>query len=474
MSAQFLSRMLASGGDGRIAIPRGANTNLYGASPFPRSTLGYASSTANDISLDAFGHLERVVASWPPGGPDAEGYADRLDAMRQRIRTVFGLDHSIDIVFAPSGTDLEYVALALTVAKAGRPVTNILLGQDEIGSGCALSAAGRFFAAETAVAPDTPKGAPVEGLAATDIAYVPVRDRSGEPLDSADVAGRISSLARAAGTAGREVLAHVVHGSKTGLALPCLAQLGALRAEHADELSLVVDACQGRLEPADLGAYLDLGAIVLLTGSKFVGGPPFSGWALVPPSFADPACLPQGLATIFRRGEWPLRWRGCDDLPRSANPGLLLRLEAALFELERFGALPAGRRQAVIDAFGAAVRGFAERLGVPLIAPALERAALHTSTLATLDLSQLPGNPDLRVAQRWHRVLAARGLRLGQPVKCIRRPDGEWAGTLRLSLSMPLIVELAGLDGRALGARLARDMAQIAGIIEAAQRPVVA
>ena len=186
------------------------------------------------------------------------------------------------------------------------------------------------------------------------------------------------------------------------------------------------------------------------------------------------ASLARGLATVFRRGEWPIDWPGCDHLPEGVNPGLLLRIDAALFELERYRLLAPDDRERVIAHFGEAVRGLAARLGVRLVAPALADESIQRGTLATLDLSALPGRPDLTVAQRWCRVLTARGLRLGQPVKCVRGPDGGWAGTLRISLSMPLIVELAALEGLALAERFARDMAQIADVLEAAQRPVVA
>ena len=76
------------------------------------------------------------------------------------------------------------------------------------------------------------------------------------------------------------------------------------------------------------------------------------------------------------------------------------------------------------------------------------------------------------MAQRWHRVLAARGLRLGQPVKCVPLPGGGWGGTLRLSLSMPLIAELSCLSPGALEARLSGDMGMIRSVLSAAQKGV--
>lgn len=180
--------------------------------------------------------------------------------------------------------------------------------------------------------------------------------------------------------------------------------------------------------------------------------------------------LPAGMATLFRRAEWPIHWRGCDHLPFTANPGLLLRLEAALFELERFMAIDPAARGLVISAFGSAVRTLTHRLGARLVGSGTDT----DTTLATLALSALPGHPDQDVAQRWCRVLAARGMRLGQPVKLSRRKDGRWDGSLRVSLSMPLIGELAGLDRTALAQRLERDMSRISEVLEAAQRSIVA
>lgn len=467
--------MLTSGGDRRIWVRPGENTNVYGASPFARSTLGYASSTANDISLEAFRHLEGIVSGWPTGFLlDREAYRDRLEYARSRLRAAWDIDAATDVVFAPSGTDLEYVALALAGARAGQPVTNILLGKDEVGSGCVHSAAGRYFAGETALCDGVAVGTPVEGFAQTRLRDLPIRDEHGVPLSSRAVAGGIAQIAREEIAEGRHPLIHVVYGSKTGLVLPELGELEELAAEFGQRATFVVDACQARIDGAQLNRLVALGCIVMLTGSKFMGGPPFSGFALVPAELTPAKGLPAGLATVFRRAEWPAQWSGCEHLPETVNPGLLLRIEAALFELERFVAIAPDASERVIAAFGTAARGLAERLGARLVPPCFEGHALHLSTLATLDLSPLPASPDFALARRWHRVLAARGLRLGQPVKCVRRADGEWAGTLRISLSMPLIAELAVLAPDAVETRLRDDMLQVTEVLEAAQRPIVA
>jgi hypothetical protein len=271
----------------------------------------------------------------------------------------------------------------------------------------------------------------------------------------------------AARAASRHSLVHIVHGSKTGLILPSLDDVDRL----AGDATLVVDACQARITSAAVNDYLARDAIVFVTGSKFMGGPPFSGFALVPPALAAEApALPAGLATIFRRAEWPAGWPGAEALPDSANIGLLLRLEASLFELERFQALPAETVERVILAFHAAVRReIVEQSAARRVAPYppghVEDADTHPvemRTLSTLDLSALkPGGATIEDAQAWHRKMALAGVRVGQPVKCVRLADGRWGATLRIGLAMGQVVDAAILENGALPGRFEADMAAI-------------
>jgi hypothetical protein len=45
---------------------------------------------------------------------------------------------------------------------------------------------------------------------------------------------------------------------------------------------VVVDACQGRFRDSMLNKLIEDESIVLITGSKFYRGPPFSGAVVVP------------------------------------------------------------------------------------------------------------------------------------------------------------------------------------------------
>jgi len=460
--------LLSSGGDERIALDPHTGLNRYFSAPYPRQVQAFASSTANDMSREAFARSVELATA--PAG----SYAERLDGLRGRIRAAYRLAPECRIVFAPSGTDLEYVALAAFAGDAASGVHNILLGADEVGSGCRLSAHGMYFAHTTGCGVPSTPGERVAGLEQVSLVDIPVRCTRGLAHDSATMAARIGLEIAAARAMGRRALVHVVHGSKTGLILPELPEIDRLLAAHGDAISLVVDACQARITSEALHAYLDRGAIVFLTGSKFVGGPPFSGFALVPPQAAERARdLPAGLANVFRRAEWPAGWPGSERLADTDNRGLWLRLEASIFELERFQALPLGAIERIVEAFQRAIAGqLVERFGLKQVepfAPGHDSEArehpIEMRTLATLDISGLAEARTFEQAQRLHESLALAGLRLGQPVRSVRTAEGEWGGTIRIGPSMPQFVAWAQLDDAALALALDEAMARIGGAL---------
>ena len=467
VEAVELIEALSCGGDARITLDPVSGLNRYFSAPYPRKTLAYASSTANDMSPGAFAHLLAMQAE---GFPD---YSAWLEQIRARIRAAYRLGSDIDVVFAPSGTDLEYVALAAVQGKASGGVHNILLGADEVGSGCIHSAHGCYFASETALGLASEVGQEVEGFASISLADVPVRCGYGLARSSVQIAEAVEQEITIAQMAGRHALVHVVHGSKTGLILPDMAQMDALQERHADNATFVIDACQARITTDALHDYLDRDAIVFLTGSKFMGGPPFNGFALMRrEAVQNAAKLPEGFARIFRRAEFPAHWAGCESLNDSENISLALRYEASVFELERFQKLPLAQVERIIAAFSQALEDqILAPLGLSLVAPhaagEIGEPAEHPiemQTLATVDVSSLPGLATFADAQECHRELALSGLRLGQPVKSVRK-DGEWGGTLRIGMSMPQFAQFAVLDEDSLADRLSTDMAQIAKAI---------
>ena len=75
---------------------------------------------------------------------------------------------------------------------------------------------------------------------------------------------------------------HIVCGTKTGLVYPSMPCIETLIMKYPERIIVVVDACQLRCKLNYIQKYINLGFIVLITGSKFYTGPPFSGAVLLP------------------------------------------------------------------------------------------------------------------------------------------------------------------------------------------------
>jgi hypothetical protein len=460
-----LAQAMTQGGDARILLNPENRLNRYSSAPYPRDVLALASSTANDLSADAAAILADRFAGGTHQLADGAAYAAVLEDSREQIRRAYTLPKDTDIFFAPSGTDLEYVALFAVAGKAANSIANLLLGSDEVGSGCIHSAAGRYFAEETALGTKVEPAQPVEGMTGITLGDIPVRDCNGTAFDSAGIAAQIAPKIAVAIAAGQHPLVHIVHGSKTGLVLPHLEHVDMLAARFGDQVTFVVDACQARITTPAIHAYLERGIIVFLTGSKFMGGPPFSGFALLPRGMTGAAApLPAGAASIFRRAEVPVGWAGRDALVDEGNAGLALRLAASLFELERFQQLSTAEVARLVASFTQATDALAARLDVRKVSAAAPNEAdeqddhpIEMQTLVTLDLCH-SGNGEQRRsldfddATRIHKAMIADGVRLGQPVKCVKLPDGRWGATLRIGVSMPQLVQFAVLDEAAVAA----------------------
>ncbi|MEW6575140.1 MAG: hypothetical protein AB1408_02165 [Pseudomonadota bacterium] len=479
MKISELADWMTRGGDARIVLDPQSGLNRYHSAPYPRDVLAFASSTANDLSADAMAFLENEFASGAAKLESGEDYAAYLDVLRSRVSAAYRLPTGTDIFFAPSGTDLEYVALLAVAGRKPNGIANLLLGADEVGSGCIHSAAGRYFANETALVANVKPGQDIKGLPSIEMGDFPVRNPEGEAFDSESLTGQMETAIADALAAGRYPLVHVVHGSKTGLVLPHLDDIDRLRSRFGDDVAFVVDACQARITTQAIHDYLARGIIVFLTGSKFMGGPPFSGFALLPSGMvASTAPLAAGMASVFRRAEVPVGWAGADALPDSGNAGLALRLSASLFELERFQQLSIERVTRVVSAFNQAAGRLADQLRARKVAAApAEDAAeeqehpIEMQTLVTLDLCHdgagaVSRTLDFDAAVAIHKAMTADGVRLGQPVRCVKLADGRWGATLRVGLSMPQVVRLDGVGDAEMAEWLQSAMDRIAAALE--------
>ena len=367
---------------------------------------------------------------------------------RTRIADIFAIAGS-EVVLTASGTEAEFVALSVAQALLKRPLTNIIVAPTETGRGVVSAAEGRHFLASSSLGGSVTLGAALRGFAGIEVETIPIRDQEGYPLDPQAIDREAAALVAQALEAGRDVLLHVLDSSKTGLCGVTRETARELVKQARGRIAVVVDACQLRCQPAQLQQDLESGFMVMITGSKFAGGPPFAGALLLSPSTVERlenASAPSGLSAYSARFDWPERLREnfAADLDQPVNIGLGLRWEAALAAIEPYFALPEALRQQILTWFAGTVhRRISARPHLKQISaePSRSKTIIPIETLgqagtpsggaalhAILAASHAPlGGPD-RLAKACH---------LGQPV-----PIGERAA-LRLCASMPMVLDVA-------------------------------
>jgi hypothetical protein len=358
--AADIDLMLASGGDGRILLDPTTRRNRYGTrvTPCP-DEIFLSSSTASTITLRAH---RAVETAWRALTAERQRIDMWFESIRSRLLDLFGVAGT-GVVLTGSGTEAELIALAIARSILGDPLTNIILAPAETGSGVLRAAAGSYFLDSTPFGETCVAGDRLSGWADADIeaATVEIRDTLGNLRAAADIDAEACSQAVSAIEAGRSVLLHRLETSKTGHSGLSVAAALQIMARAPDKVVVVVDCCQLRCSRGRVRQFLEQGFMVAITGSKFFGGPPFSGALLLPPQILariGALTLPVGLADYSSRLDWPdalqakapLRWAN------EANLGLGLRWVAALAEMERFFALPGNLRSGIAAYFASAVR----------------------------------------------------------------------------------------------------------------------
>ena len=253
------------------------------------------------------------------------------------------------------------LALALAAGGWKRPVVNILVGPGEVGSGTPQAAACRHYDQVTPSGLQVVAGEPVDPALASQVRVRPVdlRTAGGEMLPESEIDAAVIELVVEASEQDAIVLLHIVAHSKTGVHAPSLACVERLR-QTSDDVVVVVDAAQGRFSRRGLRDVLQRDYLVIFTGSKFYGGPPFSGALLVPPKFRPASRrlgrLPDGFGAYFTAAEMPETWPEIRrSLPAEPNIGALLRWSAAIAEIEAYYDVPAESRLRVLRFFEAEV-----------------------------------------------------------------------------------------------------------------------
>lgn len=471
--------LLTRGADGRVSLDAASRVNKYGCSAVPRpATVSLSSCTASspsELSYRAAEHARRqLLGSAVSRTILDDGFAAGMEETRHALASVIGLDSRdrADIVLAASGTDCELCALQLALLGHDRSLLSIVIGPDEIGSGSLAAATGCHFDGLAPLMRPVPVGSPLDGLEVDRVRVetLPLRDGSGVPIPLHEIDAAVATLARDGVQRGANVVLHVVDSSKTGLRAPSIGAVRTLHQELGDALTVVVDAAQMRTRPDTLLAYVRAGWLVMISGSKFFTGPPFSGALLVPAEFSlrarDAAAVPIGLGAYLSAFDVPRSWLGWRaTLPSMPNLGLLLRWRAALAEMEAFRSLGRevqnDRLRELSSRFDAELRSrrcvevvaapVADRDGVagrwdryPTIwAFLLKRSHTTQAESSTLNYDEAWQvyvwlNRDLSAmlpsqATETERSLAAIRCHVGQPVR-VKSSDRQIAGALRIAL----------------------------------------
>src|SRR5579864_92920 len=500
--ASPIEQILTCGGDTRLALDPMSRLNGYGCRPFPRpEAFTFASSTATSISGRAYA---ATAAARQALQRDAiargfySAFDTHMDAIRDELKRLLGLQgNGCEIVFAPSGTDAQLHALFIARAVLGTPLVSIIAAADETGSGSVYATTGRHFNALTASGVSVAKGEAIEGMAdGVESIAIPLRTEIGLQRSSEQVDGEIRSAIARSFAAKKRVLLFAMDSSKFGLRSPSIDCLHWIGAAAGKDALVVVDAAQMRLGLNRLRSYIEQGFIVLITGSKFFTGAPFSGALLLPPAVAEHCrtltWVPAGMRDYTNASDWPPGFSGLRAaLPSRSNLGEWARWVAALEEMRAYFAVPKPFRQLALRQFSEAVPRLIaseascealnfdgelegdsddEEWGFRTIFPFFVRRSgrlmpqAQTTTLyralnddvAALLPTTLP--PMLR-------LLGARRCHIGQPVAVADGPN-RIVGALRISAGARVVSETWHQDALLARENLRAEFDQVRAILE--------
>ena len=451
-----LRLLLASGGDERLALDPVTRRNRYGAPAVPApDELWFSSSTACAVSPRGWMAAGETLARLITPDADARLPIDAwLDEIRARILAIYGAPGA-EVVLSASGSEAEFLALLIALTLAKGPVVNIVVAPAETGSGVPAAAAGRHFLARASLGGPVGRGERLAGWesAAIDEETLEIRHPDGRLRAAAEVDCEAAERVDRVVAGGAFALLHVLDASKTGRPGVSREAAAAILARHPGRVLVVVDACQLRCPAEQLRADLAGGLAVMLTGSKFAGGPSFCGALLLPAALVDElrtARPPASLDDYSARLDWPatLRPAFAAGLRHPANLGLGLRWTAALAEIEAYQAIAPELRDGLVGAFDRAVKARVDAspglivldadvaTAAPGLTPILD--ADRADPRVVYEALQRPSTPGMPACH------------LGQPVAVGQR------SALRVCASMPMITGAAATGFAPLEADLDR------------------
>jgi len=357
--------LMEKGSDDRSVFSGPARLNKYytGMRARPSELLHRGTCTSSSPTAGALqASRDMLLRLW---ALEEKADGQLSEEVRERVTALF-CDGAGQMIIHPSGTDAEMVPLlqAVLASRALKreagvtdvkgKVINIVCCAGEVGSGTRQASEGAFFS----------KSVPLGGNTVADGQELPAIHKlcdmkaielvarstvNGDLLEDYDQLVESTAREALASDPTTIVVVHTVAGSKTGLCAPSPGVAERLKAEFGDRLISVLDACQMRSAPSLIPRWLREQGPVLMTSSKFYGGPSFGSGVFL--SHRDVATMNEQLAaepasaivdiaeacasylTSYDVGQVLPRLH--DALPPGfCNTGLLLRWAAGLYEME--------------------------------------------------------------------------------------------------------------------------------------------
>jgi hypothetical protein len=325
---------LSSGGDERNLLLN-TGLNRYHVHPVKdMMAFNRGSCTCNvlnpDVAEGVFSLFQKLETGKVSLEQVREGQKDRLRKMLHPPQ-----EGKFDFFFAPSGSDLCYYPILFNkLYQPGKKILSIITCAEEIGTGSVLANRGLFHGEQTQIQAEVIKGSPINDQIEIDLRAYSARDAESKILDhSAEISELIEKYHKE-----YAIIANFVIGSKSGIE----DDIEIIKKHKDKDVMWVLDMCQLRATPDWVNSLLELDCCLMITGSKFYQGPPFSGAMLVPEKYINKireSTESHGFDSVFSYYDFPPHLSLRESFPKVENIGLLLRWEAAILEMERLSML---------------------------------------------------------------------------------------------------------------------------------------
>ncbi len=354
-----------SGGDARTAIDPVTGRDSYFCPGLPDPSLACLSScTASPPSVVGWAEAREAFVKLSLAPQPDVAFSALRGFVSDAIVEWFGVSELATAIPCPSGTDALRLGVEAISAHRGLVAPSFVLPTAaETGSGVPAAVASAVLGSR--------------------VVEVPIRDRAGRRMAPAPLRRRFLDAAR-----DDQVLV-LTYPTKTGLSVP---------ADAPNSSPCVVDACQGRIHPSEIAKHVSRGRPVAVTGSKFLGGPPFSGALLLPAGMPVP------------------------QLPEADHYGPLLRWVAALSVVPMISKAErrSWSRRILRNRLADVARSAAVRPALRFVLPPPAGGAGWQSLPSILPFFVTPPGATeplgMDAARQLHRALAVEGVLLGQPV----------------------------------------------------------